>query len=100
MSITIQLPEAANKVLTEVAMLEKKDRSLLVKEILEAKFTEWRREKAVELYKQGDVSLRKAAKLAGIRLLRFQNLLWNRRIPLNWTPEDVDQEFEAVKKAS
>jgi len=99
MSITIHLPEDANKVLTEVARLEGKDRSTLVKEILEANFTEWRKEKAIKLYKQGEVSLRKAAKLADMHLLHFQNLLWERKIPLNWTPEDVNQEFEAIKKA-
>ena len=100
MSITVQLPETANKVLAEIARLEGKDCSTLVKEILEANFTEWRREKAIELYKQGGISLRKAAKLADTHILRFQNLLWERRVPLNWTPEDVDQEFEALKKAS
>lgn len=86
--VAARLPKSLVSDIKKIEDVEQTDRSTLVKEILEANFTEWRREKALEIYKQGGVSLRKASKLAGIHLLRFQKHLWERKIPLNWTPEE------------
>ncbi len=47
-------------------------------------------EKAIELYRQGDVSIGRAAEIAGLGYYDFEALLVSRDIPKNWPEETVE----------
>ncbi len=53
---------------------------------------------ALELYREGRVSLGKAAELAGLGLREFLYELRTRSIPLNYDLEELKGDLKAVKE--
>ena len=52
---------------------------------------------ALELYREGRVSLGKAAELAGLSLREFLYELRSRRVPLNYDLEELEEDVETVR---
>ncbi len=52
---------------------------------------------ALELYREGRVSLGKAAKLAGLSLREFLYELRSRRVSLNYDLEELEKDMETVR---
>jgi len=53
---------------------------------------------AIQLYVDEEVSLAKAAEIAGMTRFEFQKLLADKNIPLRYNSEDLEREMETVKK--
>ena len=69
-------------------------RSFVVRELVEA----GKKHKAVELYKEKKVSLGLGAKLAGVTLSEFIDLLKEDNVSLNLEVGDVEKALETVRK--
>ena len=52
---------------------------------------------ALELYREGRVSLGKAAELAGLSLREFLYELRSRRVPLNYDLDEFEEDMETVR---
>ena len=52
---------------------------------------------AIELYREGKVSLGKAAQLAGLSLKEFLYELRKRGIPINYTREEAEEDIKLVE---
>jgi predicted HTH domain antitoxin len=55
---------------------------------------------AIGLYAGGQVSLGRAAKIAGMPKILFMREAGRRRIPMHYTVEDVRHDIEVVRKRS
>ena len=55
---------------------------------------------AIGLYKRETVSLGRAAELAGLSSPEFLNELGRRRIPINYTSEDLRSDLAALQSLS
>ncbi len=53
---------------------------------------------ALELYREGKISLGKAAELAGLSLRELLYELRSRGIPLNYDLEELEQDLKLVKE--
>ena len=69
-------------------------RSEVVRELVES----GKKHKAVELYKQKKVSLGLGAKLAGVNLSEFIDLLKEHNVYLNLEKEDVEKALKTARK--
>ena len=84
----------------EIFMREKGiDKSSAIRKILEIGIIEWRKERAVELYRRRRVTLWKASYIAKISLREMIDELKNRNLPLNTTLEDIEEDILAAQKA-
>jgi len=72
----------------------KEKRSEVVRELVEY----GKKHKAVELYKEKKVSLGLGAKLAGVNLSEFIDLLKERNVHLNLEREDVEKALDTARK--
>ncbi|MBI5253907.1 MAG: UPF0175 family protein [Euryarchaeota archaeon] len=54
---------------------------------------------AVELYREGLISLGKAAEIARISKWEMFELLASKKIPLQYYPEDLKRDIKTLKKA-
>ncbi|MDP3765253.1 MAG: UPF0175 family protein [Nanoarchaeota archaeon] len=72
----------------------KEKRSEVVRELVES----GKKHKAVELYKMKGVSLGLGAKLAGVTLSEFIDLLKEHNVFLNLEVEDVEKALETARK--
>lgn len=55
-------------------------------------------ELAVHLYEQGRLSIGRAHELAGLSLWEFRQSLGFRQIPPHFTAEDLEQDFETLRR--
>ena len=74
--------------------ITKKNRSEVVRELVEA----GRKHRAVELYREKKVSIGLGAKLAGVSLSEFFDLLAEHGVDLNVTLDDVKAGLTTLRK--
>jgi len=59
---------------------------------------EFRLESAIWLYQQERLTLAQAARWAGLTRLQFQRVLAERGIPIHYDSEELQRDFERVRK--
>lgn len=57
-----------------------------------------RKSLAVELYRDGLISIGKAAEIAGISIWEMLEALAIKKIPIQYYPEDLKEDIETLKK--
>ncbi len=75
------------------------DKSAAVRKILEIGISNWKIEKAIDLYKFKRVTLWKASQIARISLREMMEELNNRKIPLNISSQDIIDDIKAAQQA-
>lgn len=96
--ISLRLPEETLKKLDELSSREGKDRSTLIRELLDKGIEEKDIEDAINRYEQGKVTGWKAAQLAGISLWNFYKILQERGVLLQYHERDLEQDLEALRE--
>ncbi|MHA1379428.1 MAG: UPF0175 family protein [Candidatus Helarchaeota archaeon] len=76
------------------------DKSSAIRKILEIGLDEWKKSKAVELFRLKRVTLWKASEIAGISLREMMDELNRQKIPLHITIQDIEEDIKASKKAA
>ena len=94
-SITLRLSPQTAKKLKEIAKKEGKDRSTLIRELLENGVKQKNIEQAVELYRTSQVTAWKAAQIAGISLRAFYEILEEKGILLQYSEHDLEQDLKS-----
>jgi len=97
--VTVRLPPDILEELDRLAEREHKDRSTLIRELLERGVGEKRVEHALELYRSGRVTGWKAAQVAGISLWRFYEALKAKGVLLQYSEHDLDEDLKALTEA-
>jgi len=93
-TITLRLPPQTAKKLQEIAKKEGKDRSTLIRELLENGVREKSAEQAVELYRRGQVTAWKAAQLMGVSLWTLYKMLEEKGIIIQYSEHDLEQDLK------
>ena len=93
-TLSLRIPKETAKKLRELVKKEKKDRSALIREILEQGVKEKNIEQAVELYKTGQVTGWKAAQLAGISLWKFYETLATKGVLIQYSQKDLEEDLK------
>jgi predicted HTH domain antitoxin len=93
-TITLRLPPQTAKKLLEIAKKEGKDRSTLIRELLENGVKEKITEQAVELYRTGQITAWKAAQLAGVSLWAFYKILEQKGVIIQYSEHDLEQDLK------
>ena len=94
-TISLRLPRETAKKLREIARKEGKDRSKLIREILENGVKDKSVEHAVELYRTGEASGWKAAQLAGVSLWRFYRILGEKGVLIQYSEQDLEEDLKS-----
>lgn len=86
------------KQLDQLEMISKEegiDRSTALRKVLDIGFKEYRRERAVERYRKGKISIGKAAAEAGLSIFEMYDILEREKIPIEL---DIERMREALRK--
>ncbi len=54
---------------------------------------------ALELFREGEVSLGKASEIAGISIREMMVLLRERKVPLHYSEKDLDKDITLIEEA-
>jgi predicted HTH domain antitoxin len=94
-TISLRLPRETLKKLHELADKEGKDRSALIREILEHGIKEKNIDHAIELYRIGQVTGWKAAQLADVSLWNFYKILVEKGVLIQYSEYDLEEDLKA-----
>ena len=94
-TISLRLPRETIKKLRELADKEGKDRSALIREILEHGVKEKDLDHAVELYRRGQITGWKAAQIAGVSLWNFYKILVEKGVLIQYSEHDLEEDLKA-----
>ena len=95
-SISLRLPRDTVEKLDTLAMKENKDRSTIIRELLDSGIREKDIAHAVERYKEGEISGWKAAQSSGISLWRFYEVLRERGILVQYSEVDLEKDLRGL----
>jgi predicted HTH domain antitoxin len=96
--IAARFPKSSAEELEKIAQEEQVDKSTVVARALQRYIKDWKLERALTLYKEGKVTLWKAAKIADISLWEIMDIVRQRKITMQYTFENFKEDFEAALK--
>jgi len=83
----------------EIAREEKVDKSTVLDRALEHYTKEWKIQKALESYREGSVTLSRAAEIAGISVWEMIDIIAERKILPQYDIEDLEEDLKALGHA-
>ena len=96
-NISLRLPQDTIQKLDDIAKKERKDRSTLIREILDEGIKEKRIDLAAELYRKKEATGWQASKLAGVSLRKFYEALQTRGILIQYDEKDLETDLKALR---
>jgi len=94
--ISARLSKERTKVIEEIAKAERVDKSTIIDRALEHYAKEWKLQRAVELYREGSVTLSRAAEIAEISIWEMIDVLGKRKVPLQYDLEDLEEDLKLL----
>jgi len=94
--ISTRIPDEVARDLKEIEKEEKTDRATLVRKLLARAIEQWKMDRALRLYREGKVTLWRAARLAGITLREMMELATKQGIQFKYTTKDLEEDIEAA----
>jgi len=94
--ISARLSKERIRLIEEIAREEKVDKSTILDRALEYYTREWKLVKALESYREGLVTLSRAAEIAGISVWEMIDILAKRKIPPQYDIEDFEEDLKAL----
>lgn len=94
--VIARVPKEIKKEIEFFAKQEQTDKSSIIRKLLTFAVKQKRLEYALNEYAERKVSVGKAAELAKIPLADFMMIAAERKIPINYTKEDLERDFKAV----
>ena len=97
-AVTARLPREMLREVERLAEKMKVDRSELIRRLLGSALQQKRVEEAIQAYREGRVTLWKAAGMAGLSLREMMELAREKKIPVSYTLEDLRRDIEYVRR--
>jgi predicted HTH domain antitoxin len=94
-TICLRLSKETAKKLRELADKEEKDRSTLIREMIEQGIKEKNMEYAIDLYRKGQATGWKAAQIAGVSLWSFYKILGEKGILIQYSEQNLEEDLKA-----
>ena len=91
--LTLRLPEDVLEKIDNIARREGKERSEVIREILKIGLRDKFIEDALKAYKEGKVSIWKAAKIAGLSLWEFVEILKDKSIEIQYGIRELEEDL-------
>ena len=99
-TIATRIPTDLEKEIRRFMEEEGLDKSTAIRQILEIGVNEWKKKRAIELYRQEKITLWKASQIAGISLREMLEELNRLRIPIHVTAKDIEEDLKAAKEGA
>ncbi|MEM3693159.1 MAG: UPF0175 family protein [Candidatus Bathyarchaeia archaeon] len=98
--LAVRIPEEIEKGIQEVAKREGLDKATVVRTLLELGISEWRKQTALELLRDGKVTFAKAAEMAKLSIWEFVDLVRQRNIEwVRYSPQEIEEELKEASAA-
>ena len=96
--ISLRIPKITFDAVNDLSKVEHIERSMLFRQALVKGVNQLRKETAVDLYKEGNLSISEAAKLANLGVGEMMDLLIKNGVKSELTLEDLREERKIAEK--
>ncbi|GAI40622.1 unnamed protein product [marine sediment metagenome] len=96
--ISARLPESVVGEIEAIAGAEKTDRSIAMRKLLEMGIQGWKKKEALASYREGKVTLWKAAEIAGVSLREMMDLIKEAKVPYQHDTDALGEYVERILK--
>jgi predicted HTH domain antitoxin len=97
--VSARLPKDRIKQIEEIAQEEKVDKSSILERALEQYTREWALKKALELYRNGKITLSRAAEIADLSIWEIIDILKKRKVILQYDVGDFEEDMRTIGRA-
>ena len=95
-TVSVRIDKEDVKEIDKLSKIEKKTKSSLLREILELGLRDKKLELALEKFRNREVSIGKAARIAEIPLSQFMNILVEKNIDFHYGVKELEEDFEGL----
>lgn len=95
-TITTRVSKEIEKQIKAISRVEQLDKSAVIRRLLTDAIKKWQIEHALKQYKEGKITIGKAAKIAGVSLRQMIDLASERGVPFQYTIKDLQEDYEAA----
>lgn len=92
--VTTRIPEDDEELLSELEDEMSADRAEVLRRLIRKGLAEWRKERAIEQLRHHQITLRKAAELAGVSYVEMLSLATDHGIDIGYTTDDLERDLE------
>jgi predicted HTH domain antitoxin len=96
-TVTTRIPEEDEALLAELQEEMSADRSEVLRRLIRQGLADWRREKALDALRDHDVTLRRAAEVAGVDYVEMLSLASDEGIDVGYATEDLARDLEQLE---
>lgn len=97
-TLTTRAPDSLAKEIETLAKEEHLDKSSLIRRLLAEAVEEKRKRKALELYKEGKVSLGKAASIAKLSIWEMLGLIREKGLHIDYGREELLEDLKPLRR--
>ena len=97
-TITTRVPEEMYQDIKKIESEEKTERAEVIRRLLAEAIKGWKLKRALDTLREGKLTLRSAAKLAGLTYIEMMHEVEKAGIPIDYTVADLQLDLEIVKK--
>lgn len=97
MTITTRVTKKMDDQIRAISKSEKLDKSAVIRRLLDDAIKRWQVEQALGQYKEGKITIGKAAEKAGVSLRRMIELASESGIPFQYSIKELREDYEAAK---
>lgn len=95
-TVTTRIPKDEQKWLEEMEKESGARRSEVLRRLIERGLKEWRKEKALELLRDHETTVRKAAELAGVTYVEMLELVSEEGIDIGYDLKELERDIERI----
>ena len=95
-TVSVRIDKLELKEINEISKLEKKTKSSVLREVLEMGIKDKKLELALEKFRKNEATAWKAARMAGIPLTVFMDILVQRGIDFHYGVKELEEDFEGL----
>ncbi len=93
-TIAVRVDEGVEEAISRIMREEGLDKSSTVRKLLKKGIAQWKIEKALEKLRNGEVTLWKAAELAGVSLYEMIEIVKEKKVDyIHISPEELEEEI-------
>jgi predicted HTH domain antitoxin len=97
-TITTRVPDEIYQDVKKIESEEKTGRAEVIRRLLADAIKRWKLKKALDALREGKITLRSAAKLAGLTYIEMMDEVEKAGVPADYTVADLQLDLEALKK--
>ena len=95
-TVSVRIDKIELKEINEISKLEKKTKSNVLREVLEKGIKEKKLERTLEKFRDKEISIGKASRIAQMPLSQFMDVLVEKNIDFHYGIKELEEDFEGL----